>query len=333
MQKFLVLSIGILEVLDVVDGFSARPSLATLGRQTQIKSLSSLTRLYGSSFNGNNKGDDGSSSNNNNSEVDRVRKQLESLLGTAEDLEPQVDLEALMDPANANRIPDLIPKPPPLTSAERDRRMAEIELLQALEDSDDTLQDLWDLWFSARGKTAKERLEQADEFMANGNILAAEKMLKQMIREYGVYWVEPLNRLATLLYLDGRLEESFQLCLVVLHLQPHHFGALSGIVAVCIGLGKREEARRWADKRLPTRVASSSFPPFAQDGPTNPRRKEWVVRAVKQAQEAISHLEYQTQKDFGKPEKYYKKRKGNNLGKEDDNSPSRLLDMDEDAWQ
>ena len=187
----------------------------------------------------------------------------------------------------------------------------------------------------------KQSLEQIDVHLAAGNIAVAEKMLRQMIQTYGVYWVEPINRLATLLYMDGRLQESYKLCLVVLHLKPYHFGALSGIVAVCIGLGKREQARKWAEKRLPSLVASTSFPPFAKNGPTNPRRAEWVQKAVQQAQESLSHLEFQTQKDFGRPEAYYKnKRAKPKLQAQEEQTtitpaPSQLLEGEEEEniWQ
>lgn len=255
-------------------------------------------------------GDSSSSSSNENSENDDSSSSTAMTNDAAS--ATVVDVDALMDPSNERDIADLIPKQPPLTAAERDRRLTEIALLEQLTDSDEALEHLWELWFSERGASAKSRLEQADQALARGQTLAAEKMLRDMIVEYGVYWVEPLNRLATLLYMDGRLQASHQLCLVVLHLRPYHFGALSGIVAVSIGLGKREEARSWAEKRLPSRVASTSFPPFAENnGPVNPRRTEWVQKAVRQAQEALSRLDYQTQKDFGKPEAYYKKSKAN----------------------
>lgn len=299
-----------------------------------------FVQLFGSSSSGS-ENNGGSGDADDADDVERMRQQLESLLGPdsssplAKGLTPTaVDVDQLMDPANANDITDMLPSSPPLTSAERDRRLAEIEMLKGLKDSDDPVQDLWELWFSERGKTAKEQLEQVDRFIAEGQVLAAEKMLRHLIREYGVHWVEPINRLATLKYMDGKLEESHKLCLVVLHLRPYHFGALSGIVAVSIGLGKRDDARRWAEKRLPSLVASSSFPPFPQDGPQNPRRTEWVQRAVKQAQETLSHLEYQRQKDFGKPEKYYKGTEKWPSVMEDQPPPSDgPLNTDDDAWQ
>ena len=45
----------------------------------------------------------------------------------------------------------LLPPPPPLTSIERDRRMAKLKLLAQLEDGDEALEQLWSLWFAERG--------------------------------------------------------------------------------------------------------------------------------------------------------------------------------------
>lgn len=176
--------------------------------------------------------------------------------------------------------------------------------------------------------------------MSSGQFTVAENMLKRMIQDYGVYWVEPLNRLATLLYLDDRLEESYQLCLVVLHLRPYHFGALSGIVAVSTAMRDREKARRWAEKRLPSLVSSTSFPPFASDGPKNPRRREWVQKAVQYAEDALRDLEDQTRRGFGKPEQYYKRASNSATASSASDEPqqsqpsSSLMDTgDDDAWQ
>jgi tetratricopeptide (TPR) repeat protein len=217
-------------------------------------------------------------------------------------------IRLLTDPANSNRdLESLLPPPPPLTSTERDRRRVELKLLQDLASSDDTFSTLLDLWASEKGAQAQERLEQADEFLTAGQVIASEQMLLRLIDEYGVYyWVEPLNRLATVYCQQGRFQESYQLCKAVLKLKPWHVGTLEGIVEVCMRLGNRDKARDWASRGLPKLIASTSTPPFPISGPANPQRAVWVYAAIKQAQEALSHLEYQTKRDFlGSPESYY----------------------------
>ena len=108
-----------------------------------------------------------------------------------------------------------------------------------------------------------------------------------------MYFAEPVNRLATLLYLQGRLEESRALCETVLAVKPWHFGASSGMVMVCAGLGDPNAARQWASRRLP---------PIQPTG-SNKRRRQWVERAVDDATKALLDCERRVKRAFGKPDK------------------------------
>mmetsp|Transcript_36503 Transcript_36503/g.79802 ORF Transcript_36503/g.79802 Transcript_36503/m.79802 type:complete len:400 (-) Transcript_36503:254-1453(-) len=181
--------------------------------------------------------------------------------------------------------------PPPLTTIGRSRHEAEISSLSSLIDSDDALSDLWTLWFAERGPRASQELMMAEQFAMGGPKYwdKAEERLRKLIDEHGVHWSEPVNRLATLLYQQGRLRESKELCEVVLAVKPWHFGALSGIVMVCAGLGDANAARMWADRRLP---------PLRPDGDTTERRVEWVERAVREATKSLKRAEHMLQKEF-----------------------------------
>ena len=161
-----------------------------------------------------------------------------------------------------------------------------------------------------------------------------------------MYFVEAVNRLATLYFLQGRFDDSYNLCRVVLHLKPYHIGALSGIVQVCIGRGDREEARFWAQRRLPTLASGTSFPPFTRstdgDGgaPRNPRRKKWCNQAINDAKKLLKIAEQNTSKSLGEPEDYYfqsQKRKTNRdnrtaISQNENNTIGTDLQQD-DAWQ
>ena len=48
-----------------------------------------------------------------------------------------------------------------------------------------------------------------------------------------------------------------------------------------------------------------SFPPFSEDGPLNPRRKEWVEKQVKAAKKMLRKAEQDTKKGFGKLDTYH----------------------------
>lgn len=275
---------------------------------------------------------DSNNNNNNNEEnafdLEVARQQLDKLIQKGEKVEPkkkkkegkEYSVSRLISPYHEIALPP----PPPMTAMERDRRLAEIKIIQRLVDDEDATDDLWELWFHERGVTARDGLKQADQLMSDPNTWKqCEMVLLNLLHKHGVYFVEPVNRLATLYYLQGRYDQSFKLCRVVLELKPWHFGALSGIVAVCIGKGDREAARFWADRRLPNMIAATSFPPLFSDddnnsGAANPRRKEWVERAVHDATEALLAAEMRTTKSFGAPEDYYLKDENENSNTETD---------------
>ena len=98
-------------------------------------------------------------------------------------------------------------------------------------------------------------------------------------------WAEPVNRLATLRYIEGEYEESVLLCKRVLHAKPWHFGASSGIVMCYVKLAEEAsslrrgefvaEANKWAAEAMP------------QPGP---KREEWAKRMVSKLDERLESL-------------------------------------------
>jgi hypothetical protein len=169
---------------------------------------------------------------------------------------------------------------PPLTAIMRERQVKEIEILEALDESEEAVDELWTLWFTERGPTAAALLFKAEELVSKGEAHwnEAETLLWNIIHDYGVHWAEPINRLATLKFLQGKLVESKDLCEIVLKLKPWHFGALSGIVMVCAGLQDVNSARMWADRRLP---------PLVPRNATSGRRKQWIDNACRDARKRL----------------------------------------------
>lgn len=105
------------------------------------------------------------------------------------------------------------------------------------------MDSLWDCWFHAEGGTAYEQLRLGNSLMNVGpsSYEPAGDLFRQLIAEYPT-WVEAKNRLATLLWLEGKYEKSFKLCHQVLAANPTHFGALSGCWMVAERLGRHQEA-------------------------------------------------------------------------------------------
>lgn len=166
----------------------------------------------------------------------------------------------------------------------RERKYAELELLKSLKVSDEAVNELWALWFAERGPQAATLLLRAEELVSQGETKwsDAEELLWSLIQEHGIHWAEPVNRLATLMYLQGRLEESKTLCELVLESKPWHFGALSGIVLVCAGMNDVSGARLWADRRLP---------PLIPQNTSGDRRSMWVKRACADAKAGLDRAE------------------------------------------
>ncbi len=151
--------------------------------------------------------------------------------------------------------------------------------------------ELWTIWYGEKGPLNEQRLRSIEETLGDPSKWEdAEQLYMQLINENCKsdgdskpnlsLWVEPANRLATLLYLMGRLEESKTWCEAILEAKPWHIGALSGIVMVCVQLKDEESAKKYIQMGLPnlsTEMRSA--------------RKAWVERNVEIATEQLRQLQ------------------------------------------
>jgi len=290
-----------------------------------------------------------------NFDLETARTQLESLLGSDGESEGEGEGTNDNNDSSDQRNGELTLKsliaskemilPPPtpkiLSTIDRRRRLTEIKLLKCftqnvrgdnVEEDQKTIACLWDHWYSERGQEAKSELEKTDILLGSEDRWnECEIELVTLIDHYGLYFVEPVNRLATLFYLQGRYIESYRLCRVVLTIKPWHFGAVSGIVQVCLAMGNKKNAIYWADRRLP-RVESgdNSYIPL--------QRMEWVMNAVTDAKRLLGTAQRKTRNSFGQPEDYYTDDKSSSSSSDSENSQERLLNYDDDnteddAWQ
>lgn len=202
-----------------------------------------------------------------------------------------------------------------LTTSRKKRLEREIELLKRLDpnhpennsnysnlqNQELVISELWSLWYGERGPKNEEKLHKIEGLLNDPSQWPdAEKKYLALIKEHCCgtdgnmgnldlsNWVEPANRLATLYFLEGRLEESRQWCERILDAKPWHVGALSGIVMVCAKLNKEEDAIRYARLGLPN-IASGD-------------REEWVKRNVHLAEANLKRLEESTKKAYGEPD-------------------------------
>jgi len=234
-------------------------------------------------------------------DIEALRKRYENLMGS--NCESRGKEKKLSDYPKTIRqkiIPTLIQKlheklvqsqsaPPTMTAVARERRLREAALLKALESSDVAVPELWGLWFAEKGPGPAAELLDAEEIASKGPLYwdEAEIRLWNLIQTHGIYWSEPVNRLATLMYLQGRLEESKKLCELVLAVKPWHFGAISGVVMIYAALGDTVNARIWADRRLPPIEPAES----------NHQRVIWVQRALTEATDTMNPTLYDDNED------------------------------------
>jgi hypothetical protein len=202
--------------------FSNAFSVASVTRSVRLKKSFGPTCLFGMVP----PQGDHSFDEDDHFDVEAIRQRLESLVGGGD--EGQMDFPLTRQASRAptfSKSPAhdvVLPPAPLLTSIDRERREAEIQMLRQLEYGDDSLSDLWTLWFQERGSDAGARLLEAEALTGQGpnSWDDAEKLLRQLIEEYGAYWAEPVNRLATLYYMQGRMDEAETLCKMVLAVKP-----------------------------------------------------------------------------------------------------------------
>ena len=244
----------------------------------------------------------------NNDEIESMRRRLEQTVAST-------------------RTSEVVSTTQGLSTTAKERRKYEIELLEDLAYSDEPMNELWALWFVEKGPgPASQLLATQDYFQKVGNgdkgsakqFQEIEQKLREIIREHGVSeWAEPINRLATIYYLQGKFKESIAMCELVLDIKPWHFGCLSGIVMCYAELGDRVNARLWASRRLPPLEAIE-------------RREEWVKRAVSEAERSLERHSRRSLETMVKEDFVDKSGIKKDMADESSGGVSRL---DDDAWQ
>ena len=146
------------------------------------------------------------------------------------------------------------------------------------------------LWYGARGPINEQKLRSIEEMLGDQSKWEeAEKLYLQLINEHCKTsddsklnlsnWVEPANRLATLLYLMGRLKESLAWCEMIIDAKPWHIGALSGVVMVCLKMNDEESAKKFISMGLPN-----------LSNEMRDARNAWVEKNVDSAKQSLLQL-------------------------------------------
>jgi hypothetical protein len=172
----------------------------------------------------------------------------------------------------------------PLTANSQRLKKMEIELLVALTDSDDAIDPLVELWESERADSVQE-LRAMEVGTCSPGLFHEEEQLRAMIQRYEKDWVEPMSRLALLLFTKGRLEEAIDLTRQVLDVKPWHFEAGQLLVVMLL---------RKSDYKGAVHAARTYSLPALNDNTNNKRRAAWVEQKVRQAQEMFRQAQAAT---------------------------------------
>ncbi len=71
--------------------------------------------------------------------------------------------------------------------------------------------------------------------MEAAELAEAEQVFQALVMEYPD-WTEAINKQATVLYMQGRDQESLALCRKVVEEKPNHFGAWNGMAMCAVRL-------------------------------------------------------------------------------------------------
>lgn len=108
---------------------------------------------------------------------------------------------------------------------------------------------LWEVWVHAGGRRAYNRLQVALGAANEQRIERAFRALDQLIADYPQF-AEAWNRRATLHWQVGHFSESIADCRKVVALNPHHFGAWTGMGLCQLHLGDVDAARASVERAL-----------------------------------------------------------------------------------
>jgi len=124
--------------------------------------------------------------------------------------------------------------------------MEEKELLQSLlsestEQRQTATHALWNLWYKQAGEEAESRIRKGTQQMDRRQYELAEQEFESLIVDYPEF-AEAHNKLATVLYMQRKYNQSIKECEITLKMNPNHFGAWNGLGLCQFQLGHYQEA-------------------------------------------------------------------------------------------
>ena len=106
---------------------------------------------------------------------------------------------------------------------------------------------IWNLWLNnGSTKNSNSQMQKGLELLQNGELNRALSLFKNLSKKEPV-WAEPINKIATIKFLQGDYIGSINDIKSTLKLEPRHFGAISGLVQINIILKEYKQALKNLD--------------------------------------------------------------------------------------
>ena len=101
---------------------------------------------------------------------------------------------------------------------------------------------IWNLWLNnGSTKSSNSQMQKGLELLQNGNLDRALSLFKNLSKKEPI-WAEPVNKIATIKFLQGDYIGSINDIKTTLKLEPRHFGAIAGLVQINIILKEYKQA-------------------------------------------------------------------------------------------
>ena len=101
---------------------------------------------------------------------------------------------------------------------------------------------IWQFWLTdSSNKTNNFKMKKAIKLMENGNLENALALFINLSK-LEPNWAEPLNKIATIKFIQGDFYSSIRDIQLTLKLEPRHFGAISGLAQINFALKRYQDA-------------------------------------------------------------------------------------------
>ena len=312
-----------------------KQSTSFFSHHAKIFATKRVATVLNASYNDN--GDEQNSSNDDGASIDLNQQKLalENMMKTSDTDDVSTRQK------NASSI---------LTSSRKIRLQREIQLVKQLDPDHPynnseysdiqkqelVMSELWALWYGERGHLNEIELRKIEDTLVEPNQWpSAENRYLELIRKHCSTdgsmdkidlsnWVEPANRLATLLFIMGRYKECKVWCKTILDAKPWHVGALSGVVMVCMKMGDKEGILKYSQMGMP------NLSPEMREA-----RRKWVEKNAAVAEKQLLRLEELSKEAYGEPDdtgRNFAEEKPSDGGMAEDSNESEGA-SDDDAWQ